>query len=134
MALILGRIPRDATGMAARDREWLALLDTTLPAEQRADVIEPMLAMPAPDPAYLERVNEVFAELDALADTELAEDDPAVDELARRLIELTPPQLLPRDGVQMPGDDDPFGRAFFADLSPGQAVVIRRVIQLLARP
>ncbi|MBB5081435.1 MerR family transcriptional regulator [Nonomuraea endophytica] len=134
MARILGRLPQGGGGMAARDRELLALLDTSMPADRRSGFVDPVLALPESDPEFHARVMRVYAELDAFADVVPDEDDPKVEELAWRLIELTPRELIPEGDLQMPGEDDPFVRAFFADLSPGQAVVIRRVMKLLSKP
>ncbi|GAA0935347.1 MerR family transcriptional regulator [Nonomuraea longicatena] len=132
MATVLGRLPQAEGEMAQRDREWLALLDTTLADRDRPDVIASLLSMPEPDADHAARVQEVFSELDALADADLDEDDPRVDELARRLIELTPSALLPAGEFRIPEESDAFIRAFLADLPPAQSVVVRRVIALLA--
>jgi DNA-binding transcriptional MerR regulator len=132
MAAVLGRLPPAEGGMAMRDREWLALLDTTLDDRDRPDLVASLMRVPEPDEAYTARVQEVFSELDALAGTDLDEDDPRIDELARRLIELTPPALLPTGEFRVPEESDAFMRAFLADLPPAQALVVSRVIELLA--
>ncbi|MFI6297214.1 MerR family transcriptional regulator [Nonomuraea sp. NPDC050790] len=134
MARVLGRLPQAGGGMAARDRELLALLDTSMPADRRAGFVDPVLALPEADPEFHARAAAVYAELDAFADIVPDEDDPRVEELAWRLIELTPRELMPADGLPIPGEEDPFVRAFVADLTPGQAVVIRRVMHLLSKP
>ncbi|WP_157247065.1 MerR family transcriptional regulator [Nonomuraea typhae] len=135
MARVLGRLPKAKGTMAERDREFLALLDTSLSDERRPGVLDPLLSLPETgDPAFHARVLEVYADLDAFAAEDPGEDDPRVEELAWRLIELTPRHLMPADGLAMPGEDDPFLRAFLADFSPGQRLVIRRVMQLLDKP
>ncbi|MEU6768591.1 MerR family transcriptional regulator [Streptomyces sp. NPDC046853] len=127
--------------MAARDRELLALIDTTAPPEDRDRLLAAMRPALA-TPGAVERANEVYRLLDELADTDLA--DPrtqaAVDEAARALADALPDSLLDdldTKGVQAVADglgrggDDRFLEAFFADFAPAQAEAVRRGMRLL---
>ncbi|MEU6675696.1 MerR family transcriptional regulator [Streptomyces sp. NPDC046925] len=127
--------------MAARDRELLAVIDTTAPPEDRDRLLAAMRPALA-TPGAVERANEVYRLLDELADTDLA--DPrtqaAVDEAARALADALPDSLLDdldAKGVQAVADglgrggDDRFLEAFFADFAPAQAEAVRRGMRLL---
>ncbi|GAA3124585.1 MerR family transcriptional regulator [Planomonospora alba] len=139
MADLLGRLPRAETGMLARERELLALLDTTAASETQRLLLE-AAGPPAADPEHLSRVECLYRDLDALAGAGL--DDPRVPELARRLAEAVPAEMI-RSGLLDPvlpvadaeaedGEQEAFARAFFADLPPAHAEVIRQAIALLA--
>lgn len=122
MAALLRHIPRDVTGLMAKERELLLLLDAANPG----DLLEKMSAAAA-DPAFVARVQAYYAELDELADAAL--DDPRLDAMAARLVELTPPELMPTEEV-----GGPFAQALFDDLPPAHGEVFRRAIaQMVAR-
>ncbi|MEV7191432.1 MerR family transcriptional regulator [Streptomyces sp. NPDC093510] len=137
--------PGPESVMAAKDREFLALLDTTASPEDRDALLAAM--RPAfTAPGAVERAHEVYTRLDALADADLADPrtDAAVDEAARTLADLLPDALLTdlgTEGAQIftengeihKGRDDGFLEAFFADFAPAQAEAVRRAMRLLAR-
>lgn len=114
--------------MAAKDREILALLDTSATPETREQLIGLVgSAFAGPDGA--ERVRAAYALLDALADADPDDpDDPRVDEAALALADCLPADLLPEADID---HDDSFLRAFYADFAPAQAEAIRRTLRIL---
>ncbi|WP_216589001.1 MerR family transcriptional regulator [Streptomyces brasiliscabiei] len=121
--------------MAAKDREVFALLETTATPAARAEMLASLESMMAA-PGAVERAHEAYALLDALADVE--PDDPRVEEAARVLAGLVPPEMVPQDtGLDL--DDTRGGgrgtgsflRAFYADFAPAQAEAIRRTLRIL---
>ncbi|WP_449063583.1 MerR family transcriptional regulator [Planomonospora algeriensis] len=135
MAALLGRLPQAETGMLARERELLALLDSTAEPDVRRLLLET-----ASDPDRMSRVEDLYRELDALAGADLG--DPRVPGLAERLADAVPPEMLgsglldpvlrPADADGGTGEQEAFARAFFADLPSAQAEVIHRAMVLLA--
>ncbi|GAA1918849.1 MerR family transcriptional regulator [Streptomyces durmitorensis] len=128
------------SAMAAKDRELLALIDTTAPREDRDRLLAAM--RPAlTTPGAVERAHEVYALLDALADADLADPrtEAAVDEAARALADALPDSLLEElgtEGVRAVADglgrgEDRFLEAFFSDFAPAQAEAVRRGMRLL---
>ncbi|WP_190081442.1 MerR family transcriptional regulator [Streptomyces longisporoflavus] len=127
--------------MAAKDRELLALIDTTAPAEDRDRLLAAM--RPAlTTPEAVERANEVYRLLDGLADTDLADPrtEAVVDKAARALADALPDSLLEEvgaDGVRAVaygvgrGGGDRFLEALFDDFAPAQAEAVRRGMRLL---
>ncbi|WP_328428130.1 MerR family transcriptional regulator [Streptomyces sp. NBC_00443] len=112
--------------MAAKDREMLALIETTAGPEAR-DQLMGALGSALDRPGGKERALAAYALLDELVDADLA--DPRVEEAARALADCLPRDLLPQ-----PLDVDPdnsFLRAFYADFAPAQAEAIRRTLRLL---
>ncbi|WP_084965316.1 MerR family transcriptional regulator [Thermoactinospora rubra] len=125
MAELFGRLPRPAGGLLAREREWLALLDVAASPDDRRELAR-LLGELADDPAYVERVHRVYGMLDQVCQA----GDPRIPGLAEELLALVPP------GADVPGGqvlEHSFARAFLADLTPGQAEVLRRVFDLAAR-
>ncbi|WP_447037102.1 MerR family transcriptional regulator [Streptomyces sp. DSM 118878] len=137
---------RPASAMAEKDREMLALIDTTASPEDRRRFIAAMGPALAPD--AVERAHDVYARLDALAEfTDLTAPDVerAVDGAARALADALPNSLLDElgaDGAEAlaagrgPGasaEAATFLGAFFADFPPAQAEAVRRAMRLLAR-
>lgn len=128
------------SAMAAKDRELLALIDTTAPPEER-DRFMAALHPALSTPEAVERAHEVYALLDALAEADLADPrtEAAVDEAAQALVAALPDSLLEQlgtEGVQAVADgrgrgDDRFLEAFFSDFSPAQAEAVRRGMRLL---
>ncbi|MEU8955558.1 MerR family transcriptional regulator [Streptomyces sp. NPDC048518] len=128
--------------MAAKDREFLALFDTTASPEDR-DAFLTALRPALGSPGAVERAHAAYGRLDALADADLA--DPgtrtAVEEAARTLAAALPDSLLTdlgSEGAQAFAEgravrDDGFLDAFFADFAPAQAEAVRRAMALLAR-
>lgn len=142
------------SAMAAKDRELLALIDTTAPQEDR----DRLLAAMSPaltTPGAVERAHEVYALLDVLGGTGFADlTDPrteaAVDEAARALADALPDSLLQElgmEGVRAVTErtgrggrgghggrgGDPFLEALFADFAPAQAEAVRRGMRLLMK-
>ncbi|MFI6478493.1 MerR family transcriptional regulator [Nonomuraea sp. NPDC050663] len=124
MAALFTRIPAQAQGLLAKERQWLAMLDTAA-SPQVKDEIVTMLGPMADDPAFVQRVADVYAAMDEVSDP----GDPRVPQVARELLALFPAGVLPGDGQEML--DSPFGAAFLADLTPGQAAIVRHAFQLL---
>lgn len=125
MAVLFSRIPAQARGLLAKERQWLAMLDTAADPQVKDELVA-LLGPLADDPAYVQRVTDVYAAMDELSDP----DDPRVRQVAERLLALFPPGVLPDDTSRLL--DSPFGQAFLSDLSPAQRAVIRRTFQLLA--
>ncbi|MGW7075980.1 MerR family transcriptional regulator [Streptomyces sp. NPDC054871] len=132
------------SAMAAKDRELLALIDTTAPPEDR-DRFMAALHPALSTPDAVERAHEVYALLDALADADLADPrteaavEAAVDEAAGALAGALPDSLLEElgtEGVRAVADglgrgEDRFLEAFFSDFAPAQAEAVRRAMRLL---
>ncbi|MCX3058707.1 MerR family transcriptional regulator [Streptomyces beihaiensis] len=122
----LGQL-RGESAMAAKDREFLALVDTNVSPEAREELMS-ALRPSFEDPAALATAREVYARFDALAD--VAPDDPRVGEAARALS-----ALLPSGAPATPRGDAVGGRAgalldsFLADLSPAQAEAVRLALR-----
>ncbi|WP_329339803.1 MerR family transcriptional regulator [Streptomyces sp. NBC_00663] len=115
--------------MAVKDREVLALIETAAAPEQRERMITAVASALA-SPQDVARANEAYALLDALADAE--PDDPRVEEAARTLAALIPPELLPatESANDLEHQEHGFLRAFYADFAPAQAEAIRRALRL----
>lgn len=112
--------------MAAKDREMLALIETTadpVGREQFLTALEGALARPGGQ----ERALAAYALLDELADADPT--DPRVDEAARALADCLPRDLFPEPLEVDP--DNSFLRAFYADFAPAQAEAIRRTLRML---
>ncbi|MFJ8631013.1 MerR family transcriptional regulator [Streptomyces sp. NPDC093568] len=112
--------------MAAKDREMLALIESTADPEGREQLMGALghaLALPGGK----ERALAAYALLDELVDADPT--DPRVDEAARALADCLPPELLPERLEVDP--DNSFLRAFYADFAPAQAEAIRRTLRIL---
>ncbi|MCD9872731.1 MerR family transcriptional regulator [Streptomyces guryensis] len=127
LAALFGDMANVAVGspMAAKDREMLALIETTADPEVRERLVG-VLRDAFGSPEAIARATEVYSLLDRLADADPA--DPRVDEAAHALAACLPDGLLPEPGV---GQDDGFLRAFYADFAPAQAEAIRRAMRIL---
>ncbi|EGX57886.1 hypothetical protein SZN_20512 [Streptomyces zinciresistens K42] len=115
-----------ASPTAAKDREMLALIESTADAgtrERFMDVLNGALERPGGK----ERALAVYGLLDELADADPA--DPRVAEAARAIVACLPLDLLPRPFAVDPGSS--FLRAFYADFAPAQAEAIRRTLRML---
>ncbi|HWO68228.1 MAG TPA: MerR family transcriptional regulator [Umezawaea sp.] len=108
--------------MATRERELLALLDTSPDRDRVLAVLRPI----ADNPAAVERGLALHRDLDALADATV--DDPRVGPLAEALAASLPAGLMSGGTA-----DDPFGEAVLESLAPAQAEVVRRALRLAAR-
>ncbi|WAZ21358.1 MerR family transcriptional regulator [Streptomyces cinnabarinus] len=113
--------------MAAKDREILALIETTAGAEERGRLTS-LLGDSLGTAEGLERARAAYALLDDLVDAEPS--DPRVDEAARALVDCLPDELLPSATVD---HDSSFLRALYADFAPAQAEAIRRTIHIVTR-
>lgn len=112
--------------MAARDREMLALLETTASPEDRERLMG-LFGGVVGAPGGAERVRALYEMLDALADAD--PDDPRVEEAARALAASVPDELIPEGtGID---EADSFLRALYADFPPAQAEVIRRMLRIV---
>lgn len=128
--------------MAVKDREFLALFDTTASPEDR-DAFLTALRPALGSPEAVERAHAAYERLDALVDVDLAgpRAQAAVDEAARTLADALPDSLLTdlgSEGAQAFAEgrsvrDDGFLDAFFADFAPAQAEAVRRAMTLIAR-
>lgn len=118
--------PLFSSPMAIKDREVLALLETAAGPEERARLMAAIGSVTR-SPEAVAGANEAYALLDALADAPL--DDPRIDEAAHRIVDFTPPELLPdtRDFDH----DHSFLRALYADFAPAQAEAVRRALRIL---
>ncbi|GAA3523475.1 MerR family transcriptional regulator [Streptomyces osmaniensis] len=112
--------------MAVKDREMLALIETTAGAEGR-DQLVGAFEKAFTRPGAKEQVLAAYALLDDLADADPA--DPRVDDAARALVDCLAPDLLPEKLDVDP--DSSFLRAFYADFAPAQAEAIHRTLHLL---
>jgi DNA-binding transcriptional MerR regulator len=139
MAHVAAERPGPEPAMAAKDRDLLALLETTAPAHgTRArgtgargtgwlDVLTRTLDS---DPGAVERAYAVYARLDELAGSPA--DDPRVEATARAIVAAIPGPA--RQAIRFPDGDleeTGFGAAFYADFAPAQAAAIRRAIDLM---
>ncbi|MEV0584299.1 MerR family transcriptional regulator [Nonomuraea sp. NPDC050310] len=124
MASLFTALPNPPKGgLLAKERDWLAVLDTAAPVDVKIELMAVLSPM-ALDHAVIARVNDLYSRMDALTDPA----DPAIPELAERLLELFPPGIGPTDGDVL---RSPFGQAFLDDLTEAQAAVIRHAFTLL---
>ncbi|MGW5133964.1 MerR family transcriptional regulator [Streptomyces sp. NPDC004135] len=126
-ALFAGTAHLTDSPMAAKDREIIAFLETSMPPGARERMVA-SIGEALGSPEAVARAGEAYALLDALADAR--PDDPRVEEAARALAGCIPPGLFPEAGEV--GEDDGVLRAFYDDLAPAQAEVIRRALRILA--
>ncbi|MER5440584.1 MerR family transcriptional regulator [Streptomyces sp. NPDC002790] len=112
--------------MAAKDREVLALIDTTAPPEAREQLMAALLpAFSAP--GAVAAAHEVYARLDALADA--GPDDPRVAEAARALAACMPAELPVGEAL---AEGNTLLDTFLADFSPAQAEAVRLAMRMAA--
>ncbi|WP_031014444.1 MerR family transcriptional regulator [Streptomyces sp. NRRL F-5727] len=120
-ALLAGVGELPDSPMAVKDREILALLDTVVPAGERARLMGLMHEVAG-------SAREVYGLLDALADAPA--DDPRVEEAARALAGALPAGI---GGFELPVEGSGgLADVFFADLAPAQAAAVRRAMALVA--
>lgn len=129
---------------AAKERELLALLDTTAD-DARRGWLDALLHALSSDPEAMTRAYDIYARLDELAGAEVT--DPRVGELARDVVAALPDEALDlvaagdggagQDGTGKGagggGEEsgEAFAEMFFADFPPAQAEVMRRAMALL---
>jgi DNA-binding transcriptional MerR regulator len=132
MARVSALRPGREPAMAAKERELLALLDTTSDTGHRAWLLAMMRTL-GTDETAMARAYEIYARLDELADA--APDDPRIPELAQAVADSMPEEVArsAAEGAARAGDKDGggFADAFFADFPPAQAEVLRRATDLL---
>ncbi|MFD5946752.1 MerR family transcriptional regulator [Streptomyces collinus] len=126
-ALFAGTAHLSDSPMAAKDREIIAFLETAMPAGAREQMVS-SIGEALGSPEAVARAGEAYALLDALSGAK--PDDPRVEEAARVLAGCIPPGLFPEAGEL--DQDDGFLRAFYDDLPPAQAEVVRRALRILA--
>ena len=134
MADVAAEWPGPEPAMAAKDRDLMALLETTALADGAGtgdtgwlDVLTRTLGS---DPGAVERAYAVYARLDELANSPA--DDPRVEATARAIVAAIPEPA--RRAIRFPDGDfgeTGFGAAFYADFAPAQAAAIRRAIDLM---
>ncbi|WP_174186317.1 MerR family transcriptional regulator [Nocardia barduliensis] len=136
MARARAQHPGPEPAMAVKDRELLALLESSAAGGDRSRLDALTHALKS-DPKTIARAYEVYAQLDELSGA--PESDPRVETAARAIVDSMPEGLLEAMGV--PGGphlnemgESGFAQAFFADFTPAQAGAIRRAIQLLQEP
>ncbi|MEV6568690.1 MerR family transcriptional regulator [Streptomyces kronopolitis] len=133
MARVSAARPGPEPAMAAREREVLALLETTgrEPGHRRlAEVLGEMVA----EPGAVERMYEVYGLFEELAGA--APDDPRVARAARELAGCVPDAVaaeLGRDAGPAGPDESANGflAAFHAQFTPAQAAAVRGAVRLL---
>ncbi|WP_432040447.1 MerR family transcriptional regulator [Streptomyces cucumeris] len=133
MARASAALPGPEPRMAAREREFLALLEAVAAPEEAERMLTLFRTAITGTPGAMERAYEVYALLDALADAEV--DDPRVEEAARALTDALPDEIVA--GMQQHGETAAgaggaaFMEAFFADFAPAQAEAVRRAIRMI---
>ncbi|MFI8945574.1 MerR family transcriptional regulator [Streptomyces sp. NPDC053750] len=131
LAALFADIPQspEDSPMAARDREMLALLETTVAPEDRARLLETLRGALG-SPEAVSRAHHAYALLDDLVDAR--PDDPRVGEAARALADCLPEEMLPEEEDFLDSGHS-FLRAFYADFAPAQAEAIRRAMEIASR-
>ncbi|MFJ9826422.1 MerR family transcriptional regulator [Streptomyces sp. NPDC101160] len=109
--------PAAASPTAMKDREILLMLDTVVPEQDRARLMELMRGVAPQAPA-------LYARLDALADA--APDDPRVAAAGAALAAVLPDEV----GVEVP--ESGLADVFFDDLAPAQTAAVRHARRLVA--
>ncbi|MFE7709071.1 MerR family transcriptional regulator [Streptomyces sp. NPDC057486] len=118
LAALLAQAPRTDSPSAAKDREYLTLVDAGSTGDQE---IFALLGTLVADPAVV----ELYERLDALAEAPV--DDPRIGPLAADLMAAVPDELfavIPEDGVVVAG----LKEALLAEYAPAQAEVVGRLM------
>ncbi|WJY42474.1 MerR family transcriptional regulator [Streptomyces sp. P9-2B-2] len=118
LAALLAQAPGTDSPSAAKDREYVTLMDATRTGNQE---IFALLGTLVADPTVV----ELYERLDALADASV--DDPRIAPLAADLVAAVPDELfaaIPENGVVVTG----FKEALLAEYSPAQAEVVSRLM------
>ncbi|MFJ9197134.1 MerR family transcriptional regulator [Streptomyces flaveolus] len=120
LAALLVQAPRTDSPSAAKDREYLTLVDGMVDGSGNQEMLA-LLGTLVTDPAVV----ELYERLDALA--EAPADDPRVAPLAADLMAAVPDELfgaIPADGVVLTG----FKEALLGEYAPAQAEVVSRLM------
>ncbi|QTD98210.1 MerR family transcriptional regulator [Streptomyces cyanogenus] len=125
LAALLAALPAGDSPMAARDREFLALVDGAAPPRERERLLSALRGA-LEDPDTVARSRQAYALLDSLADA--GPDDPRVAGAARALADCVPRELLTPG---QPVAANALLNALYADLRPAQAEVVRRALKIL---
>ncbi|MYQ80569.1 MULTISPECIES: MerR family transcriptional regulator [unclassified Streptomyces] len=118
LAALLAQAPETDSPSAAKDREYLTLMDAPGNGAQEMFALFETLVT---DPAVI----ELYERLDALA--EAPADDPRIAPLAADLMAAVPEELfaaIPEDGVVVTG----LKEAMLAEYAPAQAEVVGRLM------
>ncbi|MEV2254467.1 MerR family transcriptional regulator [Streptomyces sp. NPDC050147] len=118
LAALLAQAPRTDSPSAAKDREYLTLMDARTGSQEIFALLGTLIADPA--------VVELYERLDALA--EAPADDPRIAPLAADLMAAVPEELfaaIPEHGVVVSG----FKEALLAEYAPAQAEVVGRLME-----
>ncbi|MDG9701890.1 MerR family transcriptional regulator [Streptomyces sp. DH37] len=144
MARATSRLPGPEPATAVRERELLALMDAA-PDGGGREVVAALGSLGG-DPAAMDRMYEVYALFDELAEADV--DDPRVARAARAVADGVPEEaaemLREQAGASSGGAggfEEALGRGFegdgglagalFADLAPAQAEALRQAMRLL---
>jgi DNA-binding transcriptional MerR regulator len=120
LAALLAQAPRTDSPTAAKDREYLTLVDGMADGSGNQEMFA-LLGTMVTDPAVV----ELYERLDALA--EAPADDPRIAPLAADLMAAVPDELfaeIPADGAVLTG----FKEALLAEYAPAQAEVVSRLM------
>ncbi|WP_369203716.1 MerR family transcriptional regulator [Streptomyces sp. PU-14G] len=120
------------SGIAAKDRDVLALLETSAPPGAREQAIALAGAVAAGE-AGAERVRRAYALMDELADA--APDDPRVGQAAQAVAACVPEEVrdqIPADFADSGSSSaGVFETALYDDLPPAQAAALRQAVHLV---
>jgi DNA-binding transcriptional MerR regulator len=128
MARAADGLPGPEPAMAAKERELLALLETSAPNGYR-NWLAGLMQTPRADPDAVARAYVVYGLLDELL--EAPESDPRVETAAVAIANSMPPEALTAMGLSKTLDldaMDDFAAAFFADFAPAQVAAVRRAL------
>ncbi|MEU3511574.1 MerR family transcriptional regulator [Streptomyces longwoodensis] len=117
LAVLLAQAPSTDSPSAAKDRDYLTLLDATSTGQEMFALLGRLVADPG--------IVELYERLDALA--EAPSDDPRIAPLAADLAAAVPDELIaaiPEDGAVVTG----LKEALLAEYAPAQAEVISRLM------
>ncbi|WP_399884413.1 MerR family transcriptional regulator [Streptomyces sp. BBFR51] len=128
-ALFAGMGDVSGSPMAVRDREMLAMMESTVAPEAREGLLAALRGA-LDSPEAVARAHRAYALLDELADA--GADDPRVAGAARTLADCIPAELLPAEGVDLASGHGVL-RALYADFAPGQAEAIRQAMEMVSR-
>lgn len=131
MARTAAEHPGPEPTMAAKERELLALLETS-DSDGFGNWLAWLTQTLSADPEATARAYVVYGLLDELA--EASEDDPRVAAAAAAIADSMPPEAVAAIVLPQTLDldaPDGFARVFFADFAPAQAAAMRAALVLL---
>lgn len=143
LAEIFGRMshaaaarPGPEPAMAAKEREFLALLDSSAGDEARGRMVA-LFGEALSVPGAVDRAYEVYALLDELAEADV--DDPRVARAAQEISDCLPDRVVAGLGPgarEATTDPDPasqgFLTAFYAHFAPAQTAAVRQAMRFIA--